>query len=116
LQHVLVGDRHRVELRVALHVLYIGLDKRRLLLNVLDGEFFSSNSFLDQGVLLWSQAGSGSVLFLMLCLSTRDANGQEQSCHPKIPQVHFPAPKSNFQRNWSCCEGHSIMPTETSRE
>ena len=65
LQHVLVGDRHGVELGVALHVLYIGLNKRRLLLNVLDGELLSSNSLLDQGVLLWSQAGSDRVLFLV---------------------------------------------------
>ena len=113
LQHVLVRDRHRVELRVALHVLYIGLNKRRFLLNALNGQFLSSNGFLDQGVLLWSQDGSWSILFL-LCLSTRDAKRQEQSCHPKIPQVHFPAPRSNFQTGGAV--GHPFMPTGTSRE
>ena len=47
-QHVLVGDRHLVELDVRPGVLDVGLHQRRALLNVLDQHLFAADGLLHQ--------------------------------------------------------------------
>ena len=88
-QHVLVGDRHLIELLVRLRVLNIGLHQRRALLNVLDQHLFAADSPLHQGSLLLRElVRLGELGFLLFRIRAGDAEGNKQEGEGDLPKRH----------------------------
>jgi hypothetical protein len=71
-QHILVRDRHLIELDVRLGVLDIGLHQRRALLNILDQHLFAANGLLHQCCLLRRELMHLRILWLLLFAYAQD--------------------------------------------
>jgi hypothetical protein len=79
-QHVLIRDRHRLELLIRLHVLNVSLHHRSPLLEILDRHLFPGNCLLDQFRLVGGQGADFLVELLLLGECHTCTQAEKQTC------------------------------------
>jgi hypothetical protein len=86
-EHVLVRDRHLIELHIRLGVLNVGFDQRSAQLDILDQHLFAANGSLNQRSLirckLVSLGVAGFLLFRVRASHTEDHKQEGEGDLPK---------------------------------